>query len=101
MKKAKKKETMKEIAARLGISRQALHARLRRKMDRKKALSVGPLATNPNPVRTLIARAEGRETITQMCLEAGVSESTYYTRRARGLSHEECLKATSVKAESA
>jgi len=92
--KKKKKETKKEIAARLGISRQALHARLKRGMDPKKATSLGPLATNPNPVRTLIARGEGRETITQMCIEAGVPESTYYARRARGLPHEECLKVT-------
>lgn len=79
-------------AQKLGISRQALYARLRGGMDEKLAFSLGPLATNPNPSQSRLAEAEGRETITKICLAAGVPESTYYARRKQGLSEKECLQ---------
>jgi hypothetical protein len=80
----KKKETQGQIAARLGISRQALSSRLRNGWDPKKATTTPAKARNP--------RFEGKDTIRARCAKAGIPENTYYSRRLRGLSPREALK---------
>jgi len=77
-----KKETQAQIAARLGITRQALHAR-RKKWGDKRAEATPKMADNP--------RYRGVDTITARCARLGLAPNTYYSRRARGLSPEEAF----------
>lgn len=78
--------SMGGLATHLGISKQALYARLRSEsMNVGDVLSPGPKATNP--------RFNGKETIRRACVRAGIPENTYWTRRKNGLAHEEALRA--------
>jgi hypothetical protein len=83
-----KKETQGEAAARLGISRQALSARLRNGWSRKKAFSTGAQVAHTT--------FSGPHTITAKCAAAGISQNTYYDRIRRGLSKKKALKPKSA-----
>lgn len=75
--------TMAGLASHLGISKQALYARLRNpSMTLEASLTPGALAFNPRA-------QEG--SIRKLCAEAGVPENTYWNRRRRGLPHEQAL----------
>jgi hypothetical protein len=78
------KETQGQIAARLGISRQAYSTRLRRGWKPKDARNLPAKATNQ--------RFKGVDTVRARCLKAGVPENTYYSRIQRGLTPEEALR---------
>lgn len=78
------KETQGQIAARLGISRQALSARLRRGWKLKDAINTPAKATNQ--------RFKGVDTVRARCAAAGVPENTYYSRIQRGMTPEEALR---------
>lgn len=78
------RETQGQTAARLGISRQALSARLRNGWDPAEAASLPAKARNP--------RFLGKDTIRARCAKAGIPENTYYSRIRRGLTPEEALK---------
>lgn len=87
--------TNTEIARLLGITRQAVSARLHSGWTREELLTRKP--TPGQPIRGPRPTPKPGS-IRAACAAAGLDASTYYTRRSRGMSHEEALS-TPVRAE--